>query len=434
MRSLCRLSWFALLLAPALSARELEPKPPEAALVPYEGWLAPRPVGPVLQPGDRLAICGDSITEQKMYSVMLEAYLTACVPELGVTCRQYGWSGEQASGFANRMRNDVLHFQPTVATTCYGMNDHRYVPYTEEIGRAYRENLLRVVRTFKEAGVRVVVGSPGTIGKVPHWVKTASGTAQDLNLSLCRLRNIGIEIAEAERVGFADIFWPMLLGGHVAQKRYGPGFMLCGQDGVHPGWAGQAAMATSFLRAFGLDGDLGGVDVDLAARTAVGRGGHEAEWKDGAVAVRSARWPFVVPEGDLARDDQMAAGVALVGFHEHCNRFTLRVAGLGALRARVTWGSEAREFTAEALAQGVNLAAHFPRSPFREPFEKLMEAVKTKQAYETRQIKELFHGREGRADMEATAALTEKARAPLAAAVVRAFHPVAHALQVEPLP
>src|SRR5438132_350234 len=54
---------------------------------------APEPGAGVLQKHDRLAICGDSITEQKMYSRIIEDYLTVCVPDLGVTVRQYGWSG-----------------------------------------------------------------------------------------------------------------------------------------------------------------------------------------------------------------------------------------------------------------------------------------------------------------------------------------------------
>lgn len=422
-----------LALPSVLSARDLQPKPDDAALARYEGWLAPRPSGPVLQKGDRLAICGDSITEQKLYSVMMETYLTASVPELGITCRQYGWSGEQATGFLGRMKNDVLRFNPTVATTCYGMNDHRYVPYTEEIGGIYREKQTAIVKTFKEAGVRVVLGTPGTIGKVPHWVKTASGTAEDLNLSLCKLRNIDIEIAEAEKVGFADVFWPMLLGGRVAQVKYGPDFMLCGKDGVHPGWSGQAAMATAFLKGLGLDGDLGGIALDLAAGKAAGRGGHEAALAGGTVKVTSTRWPFCVPAGDLSKDDQMAAGVALVNFQQDLNRFILTATGGTAAQYKVTWGGESKTFSKEQLAAGVHLPSAFANNPFVEPAKRLMEAVGAKQAYETRQIKELFHGREGKADMEGTASVTEKARAPLADAVAKAFRPVEHVIQIEGL-
>src|SRR2546429_6416029 len=76
----------------------------------FEPKPAPRPTGLLLKKGDRLAICGDSITEQKMYSRILETYLTVCAPELEVTVRQYGWSGERAPGFLARMTNDCLRF------------------------------------------------------------------------------------------------------------------------------------------------------------------------------------------------------------------------------------------------------------------------------------------------------------------------------------
>ena len=59
------------------------------------------------------------------------------------------------------------------------------------------------------------------------------------------------------------------------------------------------------------------------------------------------------------------------------------------------------------------------------------EAVAAKQAYETRQVKMLFHGPEGAADMDMTVALTEKTRAPLAKAVKAAFVPVRHTIRIE---
>ena len=82
-----------------------------------------------IQSAQRIIFFGDSITEQKMYSRIMETYLTVCVPELEVTVRQYGWGGEVAPGFLARMTNDCLRFQPTIATTCYGMNDHGYPFY-----------------------------------------------------------------------------------------------------------------------------------------------------------------------------------------------------------------------------------------------------------------------------------------------------------------
>ena len=70
---------------------------------------------PVLQPGDRLAIIGDSITEQKQYSKFIETYLLACYPELKIQSLQFGWSGERAPGFASRMDNDLVPWKPRAA-------------------------------------------------------------------------------------------------------------------------------------------------------------------------------------------------------------------------------------------------------------------------------------------------------------------------------
>ncbi|MBC8001553.1 MAG: SGNH/GDSL hydrolase family protein, partial [Opitutaceae bacterium] len=189
-------------------AATLETKPNDPYFARIEPIKAPATSRLLLKKGDRLAIIGDSITEQKLYSRMIETYLTVCTPELEITARQYGWSGERATGFLARMTNDCLRFDPTIATTCYGMNDHEYIPYQERIGKTYREKQTAIVDSFKANRVRVILGSPGPVGKMPSWVRTATGTVADLNENLCKLRNIDLEIAKTERVAFADVFWP----------------------------------------------------------------------------------------------------------------------------------------------------------------------------------------------------------------------------------
>src|SRR5437764_6768641 len=113
--------FFSLFACFGVLAQELEANPSDVFFAKFKPIKAPEPRRLLLKPGDRLAICGDSITEQKMYSRIMEDYLTMCAPELKVTVRQYGWSGEQARGFLGRMTNDCLRFKLTVATTWYGM-------------------------------------------------------------------------------------------------------------------------------------------------------------------------------------------------------------------------------------------------------------------------------------------------------------------------
>ena len=51
-----------------------------------------------LKAGDYVAVIGDSITEQKQYSVFIEAYLTLCKPAADLRQTQFGWGGETAPG------------------------------------------------------------------------------------------------------------------------------------------------------------------------------------------------------------------------------------------------------------------------------------------------------------------------------------------------
>ncbi len=430
---------FALAL---LSAQSQAQQADEALTQKFKPRPAPKPSGLVLKEGDRLAICGDSITEQKMYSRIIEDYLTTCVPELKVTVRQYGWGGERAPGFLARMTNDCLRFKPTVATTCYGMNDHEYRAYEERIGETYRLNSTAIVEAFKANGARVIQGSPGCVGTKVPWAKSVS---EEMNLNLCQLRNIGIEIAQKENAGFADVFWPMLTAGAAAQQKYGTNYSIAGADGVHPGWAGQTVMAYAFLKALGLDGNLGTLTMDFKARKLTGADGHQVvSEKDGEFEIKSSRYPFClcVPKAqaaasfpvcgsdDESKDSTIRSATTLVPFQQELNRLMLIVQNGTARNYSVRWGDQSKRFTAEQLAAGVNLAAEFPSNPFCEPFGKVDAAVAAKQAYETKQIKQTFRSAEAKADMEAVAAQTEKERGALAEAIKAAFAPVSHTLKI----
>ena len=63
-------------LAPADLPVLLENKPADPYFEKFSPVKAPAPDGLFLKVGDRLAICGDSITQQKRYSRLIEDYLT----------------------------------------------------------------------------------------------------------------------------------------------------------------------------------------------------------------------------------------------------------------------------------------------------------------------------------------------------------------------
>jgi lysophospholipase L1-like esterase len=414
---------------------------------------APEPAHLVLRRGDRLAICGDSITEQKMYSRIMEDYLTMCVPELHITVRQYGWSGERAPGFLARMTNDCLRFEPTIATTCYGMNDHDYSSYSDRIGDTYRTNSDLIVRTFKNWGVRVILGSAGCVGKVPPWQKDRSFNVDQLNANLGTLRNIDVELANREQVGFADVFWDMMNARSSALQKYGTNYNVSGADGVHPAWAGHIVMAYAFLKAMGLDGNLGTFTVDLKKETMKASPGHEVvSAKMGEYQIKSSRYSFcpcepeasatkkypVCGKTDISRDDSIESGMTLVPFNEDLNRLTLLARGGSAPRYRVTWGTESKLFSAEQLAQGINLSAEFPTNPFGEAFAKVDAAVAAKQEFETKEMKSDFRPKgiqqpsidDVIAQTEKVVKEDEKTHHQLATVVHDAFVPVTHVIKI----
>ncbi|MCA9186196.1 MAG: SGNH/GDSL hydrolase family protein, partial [Planctomycetales bacterium] len=382
------------------------------------------------------AICGDSITEQKMYSRIIETYLTACTPQLEITVRQYGWSGEKTDGFLRRMEQDCLRFDPTVATLCYGMNDARYRPFDVTNGLWYEEHYRAIVRKFKQRDVRVVLGSPGCAGKLATWVRSRAGTLDELNLNLAALRDTAIDVARTEQVAFADVFWPM----YQAQV-FAPGqhhatadqpYEVAGKDGIHPGWAGHVIMAYAFLRGMGLDGKLAQIEIDLTSHKATASAGHTIEsMGEGQFRLVSKRYPFCAA-GDIDSDASVRSGMTLVPFFDDLNQFTLQVNGGDEQKTMVvTWGDESREFSGAELAAGINLAKEFVVGPFTEAFQRVDAAVAAKQAFETEQVKKVFHGPRGKEDFERAVKETEAERSPLADAIADAIRPVAHTLTVQ---
>jgi lysophospholipase L1-like esterase len=421
------------------------PKPEDPYFEPFHPKAFTAATSIQLKKGDRLAICGDSITEQKMYSRMIETYLTVCRPDLKISVRQYGWGGETASGFLARMTNDCLRFHPTVATTCYGMNDHGYGPYNEGIGKLYREKSTAIVRSFKATGARVVQGSPGCVSHKPV----------ELNTNLCQLRNIGVEIAEAEKTSFADVFWPMLTAEFKAHQIYGTNYWIAGDDGVHPGWSGHTVMAYAFLKALGLDGNIGTINLDLGSGKAKASTGHKImDSKPGEVEIRSSRYPFCA-NGELNKANSVRSAMTLIPFNQELNRFIFVAKNGKASTYKVSWGKESKRFSAEQLAKGINLAEEFVDNPFMAAFKKVDGAVSAKQNYETKQIKDVFHDlvngkwkseeeikdpeikqlfalrkADGKWDLDRIAAATEKTRTPLAEAIRASFVPVTHTITI----
>ena len=337
---------------------------------------------PVLKKGGRLAIAGDSITQQKLYSNYLETYFLVCAPELDIKVIQLGWSGETAPAFAARMENDLISWKPTVVTTCYGMNDGQYKKYDESIGRTYESNMCRIVSFLKEKGIAVVVGGPGVVDSYTFT------RADGYNQTLARLSDIAGNVATRYDCPFADVHHAMLSAMEKAKAAYGMEYHVGGapRDGVHPYPNGQLVMAYAFLKAMQMNGSIGVITIDWNKQASATEGHKVLSFTNGTVEIESVRYPFCF-SGDGKTPENASSILPFVPFQQDLNRLMLVVRSLPAGEYDVKWGQKQQSFSSEQLTSGINLAAEFIENPFQSTFHKVMEQVAVKQAFETKMIK-----------------------------------------------
>jgi len=391
----------------------------------------------------RVAVVGDSITEQKLYSLYIEMYLTACQPELNAAVCQFGWSGEQAPRFVRRMENDLALFAPTLVTTCYGMNDGWYRPYTPNCGQQYEKAMREIVSNIKAKGATVIVGGPGAVDT--HYFrrgKPFNGPAY--NKTLAELNKIAAKVAADNKMPYADVFDTMKQVMAKAKASRGKEYAVAGHDGVHPGKNGHLVMAYAFLKRMGFTGDLGTITVDMKGKATSADKAHQVvASKAGQAQIKSSRYPFCFT-GNGKSDNETRSILPFLPFNQDLNRLTLKVTNGKAARMKVTWGKVSKEFSRQELEKGINLAAEFIPNPFNAPFAKMKDVAARKERYETVLVKEMLRsfGRmqnevKENAEMARSVATIKKIlwkkQQDHAKMVKAALVPVTHTITVEPV-
>jgi hypothetical protein len=397
-----------------------------------------------LKAGDVVAVCGDSITEQKLYSVFIETYLAACRPGGTIRTAQFGWGGDKMETFWGRGGpGPILAVHPTVVTTCYGMNDGGYRPIEPATTQKYHDGMTRLVQALKQGGVRlVIVGSPGVVDADTFHRNPKDATMY--NQTLASMGDIARQVAAEQGCTFANLHDVMMDVMTRAKAKYGAAYQVAGGDGVHPSANGHLVLAYAFLKAMGCDGNIGTITLDMASSKATATEGHKVlSSQNGAVEVESTRYPFCFT--GKPEDSWATTGIIqFFPFNDDLNRFRLVVTGLpaqGDAKVRVTWGAASKEFAAADLTRGINLAAEFMDNPFAEPFKRVMGSINYKQGWETPFYKTYLSGEFKKdlqaADPEAAAAMDRvipglvKRDAQLAAGVAAQVTPVKHTIKVE---
>lgn len=347
-----------------------------------------------LTDGERILLIGDSITEGRRLSRLIESYLWLCQPRAPADIRNVAKGGETAAKFLSRIDQDALRHSPTVALVAYGMNDSGYSGNNENGIREYMSASDQVIQRLMESGCRVILAAPGCIGRLPPWpfIAERKDTLAGLNGTLLHIRDAASTIAARWRVPFVDHFWNLFRARTLAREMYGRNYELCGMDdGVHPSWAGHVVMAHGILDALGCDGHISSITVDLAEGCASVDGGpmiNRAD-QDGIFRFTSLIHPFCA-EGRHDADWSVRSGMTLVPFAERFNRMQLRVIGHRQCRYRVDWMNQRKEmeehhiFAAGQLASGINLAEEYQLNPFTPSFRRIDDLVLKKQLIESR--------------------------------------------------
>lgn len=342
---------------------------------------------PLLRAGDRVAVIGDSITEQKLYSRFIEVYLLASSGVADLDVAQFGWGGERAGGWNARGLKSIAWFKPTVATTCYGMNDGSYRAYSDDIGKAYRDATARYADQMRQAGVRaLVIGSPGAVDTTT-WRNPVGPAVYNQNLE--RLAGLAKEVAAEKGAAFADVHHPMVEAMAKAKAAYGDAYHVCGGDGVHPDQNGHLVMAGAFLAALGCDGAIARITLNADGSATASPGHAVATTEAGAVELDSVRWPFVLM-GDGKSPGSTRSMAPHSGFIADLDRFVLAMPGCTWAKATITWGDKQAVVDGAQLKEGVNLMAVFAATPFDAASDALHKAVAAKQAVETTLVKQLI--------------------------------------------
>ncbi len=327
---------------------------------------------------DSVVFLGDSITEQKLYTTYIEAYTLTRFPDKVFTFRNVGWGGDTAwlrqrahpdekalfaatgsllDEMVTRAVNagldrDVLPHKPTAVTIKFGMNDHAYQPFREDICRAYSRSQTELVNVLKKNGARVALLTPQPIeDKRPDPDKDVR------NQSLRKFSDALSAVAATNGALFVDQFDPymkIMLDARAAK----PDAFIGGGDAVHPGPAGHTLMAWTILKQLQAPALVSCAKLDvtrwLRSKVVCEKNCTVSNVKVTDGVLSFDRLDSALP---MPIDARAAAALQLAPLTDDLNRYMLKVSGLRAAAYAVAIdGAKVATLTREELDACVNLA------------------------------------------------------------------------------
>ena len=319
-----------------------------------------------IKDGDRVVFYGDSITEQRLYTTLVENYVVTRFPHLNVTFVHSGWGGDRVSGGGGgpidvRLQRDVVAYKPTVVTVMLGMNDGGYRAFDQGTFDTYTQGYAHILDTVQTAlpGVHLTLIQPSPYDDITHAPNFPGG----YNAVLVRYGQWVQETAAKDHQTVADMNTPMVA---VLQKAGEADPALAQKiipDRVHPGPAGHLIMAEALLKAWNAPAVVTSVRMDAAHKRVVQAENTEVSWVNGnqgksGPVISWTQMDNALPLPVEWSDPTVALVLKSSDFTDALDQEPLQVTGLKpAMRYTLTIDEqEVGDFTAEQFAQGVNLA------------------------------------------------------------------------------
>ena len=392
-----------------------------------------------LHNGDRVVFYGDSITDQRLYTLYTESFVRTRFPKLNVTFVHSGWGGDMVGGGGGgnidlRLSRDVLAYHPTVVTVMLGMNDAGYRAFDQPRFDAYTKGYAHIVDRLKteDPGVRLTLIQPSPYDDVTR----APGFPGGYNGTLLRYSDYVKDLGTRNGATIADLNSPVVQMLQAANAKDASKAQQIIGDRVHPGDAGHLTMAEALLKAWNAPSLVSAVEID---------GGKVARSENAKVSNLSsaAGLSWTQLDGSLPfwlnLDDPL---VRLVldssNFVRDLDQQTLRVTGLTGRQTLSIDGKSVGTFSADELASGINLA--LLDTPMRAQALRVHELVRNRAEAHNQRWRNVelgwFLGGEKAAMKEKTDVLKafDKYDAALDKEARRVAQPVPHQFTLVPAP
>ncbi len=319
-----------------------------------------------LHSGDRVVFYGDSITEQRLYTMLTELYGVTRYPKLDVTYVHSGWGGDRVSGGGGgpidvRLSRDVFAYKPTVVTIMLGMNDGRYVSHTPADDQVFYKGFQHIVESLKQTdpGVRITAIEPSPFDDVTRPITLQPS---GYNAVLMNYADWIRKYAGENGLTVADLNTPVVGMLKEANSANPEAAQKIIPDRVHPSIAGHLIMAEQLLKSWNARPIVSRVVIDAST-------GKVTESTFARISDLHAGEPFVWTEMDealplpfaqmLAGDREGTLGLAIHSSDvtEALNQQPLKISGLKSGKYKLTIdGATVGTWSESELASGVNLA------------------------------------------------------------------------------